>query len=369
MGSSRELRPPRRACCPHRRGLHKYDGHSGRRANAAECWQQPPEEDGTVEICADESAREGDKMTPTWPAFGCRRAAALLMVALASPLASVAAPIPPADFTFDVATGGALLPDCSPFRGLAGGGSCGSETSGPGFAATSGGIGTDSYLPLTPGGTVLGTGTAVDALSNWSSGGRIRSSATLSYSFEATGPAGVNFIPVDVLSKGLTAIAGNATASLSLVIRDAGTDANIPPGTPDPDPHGPLLDLSAHCAAGVCVGDWGTSGQLMTDLLCVVNGDNYVITISAVTSAGKGAPGAAESASAVLDPVIKLDPPYPTSCPVKVSLSSLALHTSPGTSTGTSVPEPAPLGLAAIAAFGFIVMLLLRRRRVAHARR
>lgn len=302
-------------------------------------------------------------MDPSSSARTARLAAAMmLMVVLASQAANADAPIPPADFTFDVSAGSTLLPACTPFAGITAGGTCGSESSGPGFAATSGGIGTASFLPVTPGGTVLGPGTAVDALSNWTSGPTSHSTATLSYSFEATGPAAVHFIPVDVLSTGLTAIAGNATASLSLVIRDAGTDANIPAGIHEPDPARPLLDLTAHCAAGVCVGDWGTPGHLVTDLLCVVNGDNYTITISAVTTAARGSHGASDTASAVLDPVIKLDPPYPASCPVDVSLSSLGLDTSPGTSTGTAVPEPSALSLAAIATLG-LGLLLSRRRR------
>lgn len=307
-------------------------------------------------------------MKPSWSARSCRRGAALLVVALASQAAGAAVPIPPAEFTYDVTAGSTLLPDCTPFGGLGVGGTCGSESSAPGYAATSGGIGTASYLPLTPGGTVLGTGTAVDALSSWSSGHSSRSVATMAYSFEATGPASVDFIPIDVLSTGVAAITGNATATLSLVVRDAGTDANIPPGVPDPDPKGPLLDLTAYCAHGVCVGDWGTPGHQVTDMLCVVNGDNYVVTISAVTTAGRGSSGAHDTASAMLDPVIKLDPPYPATCPVDVSLSSLAIGTSPGTSTGTAVPEPAPLSLAALAALG-IALMLLRRRRLAHAPR
>ena len=68
---------------------------------------------------------------------------------LASGTALGATPIPPAEFTFDVSQGGIGLSDCMPHPTLLGG-LCGSETSGPGFAATSGGIGTESYLPVTP---------------------------------------------------------------------------------------------------------------------------------------------------------------------------------------------------------------------------
>jgi len=207
---------------------------------------------------------------------------------------------------------------------------------------------------------VLGPGTAVDALSNWSSGAPVRSSATMSYSFEATGPASVDFIPIEVLSKGLLAVAGDGTANLSLVIRDAGTDANIPPGVPDPDPDHPLLDLTAHCSHGKCSSSW--DGHLVTDTFCVVNGDNYVITISATTTAGPG--GQTNRASAVLDPEIKVDPPYPKTCPVDVSPSELKLATGPGASTGF-VPEPSALSLVALAA----IALGLRGRRQQLAQR
>lgn len=285
-----------------------------------------------------------------------------VIAALATGVAFADAPIPPAEFSFDVTQGKTSLLDCMPHAGL-GGGSCGSETSGPGFAATSGGIGTPSYLPVTPNGTVLGTGTAVDALSSWSSGAGVRSVATMSYSFQASGPSKVNFIPIDVLSRGLTMASGNATAYLSLTIWDAGGDANIPPGVKDPDPKGPLLDLTAKCSHGVCTGSWG-SGTELTDALCVVNGDNYVLKISAVTTARGGAHSAPDSASAILDPVIKLDPPYPKTCPVSVPLSELSLRTGPGASTGVaSAPEPSTLSLAGTAVLGFGLMTWLRRRR------
>lgn len=305
-------------------------------------------------------------MKTTWLACTERCGRAILMAAIAlAARTAFAAPIAPAQFTFDVTQGMTLLPGCTPIAGSPFGGTCGSETSGPGYAANSGGIGTPSFLPLTPGGSVLGTGTAVDATSLWSAGSMVRSNATLTYSFEATGPASVNFIPIDVLSTGLTAVSGNATATLSLVIRDQGTEANIPPGVHDPDPNAPLLDLTVHCAGGTCVGDWGTPAHLLTDLLCVVNGDNYTVTISAVTTAGKGSLGTTNTASAVLDPVIKLDPPYPATCPVPVdvSLSAFAINTSPGTSTGTAVPEPSPLSLAAIAGIGLGLFVFVRRRR------
>ena len=294
----------------------------------------------------------------------CHGTAILMAIAtLASGTALGATPIPPAEFTFDVSQGSTVVSGCMPHPTLLGG-TCGSETSGPGFAATSGGIGTASYLPVTPGRTVLGTGTAVDALSNWTSGGAIHSTATMMYFFEATGPSSVNLIPVDVISKGLVDLVGNSTASLSLTVLDQGGNGNIPQGVPDPDPPGPLLDLSAKCSHGECSFDsWGGApGHELTNLLCVVNGDNYVLTIEASTTAASSH-GTQDSASAVLDPVIKIDPPTQPNCPITVDPRLLKVTTGPGASTGvpSSVPEPATLSLAAFAAIG--LGFAARRRR------
>jgi hypothetical protein len=295
--------------------------------------------------------------------YGYGTAILMAIATLASGTAFGATPIPPAGFTFDVSQGGTVVSDCMPHPTLLGG-ACGSETSGPGFAATSGGIGTASYLPVTPGGTVLGTGTAVDALSNWTSGGAIRSTATMTYSFEATGPSSVNLIPVDVISKGLVDLVGNSTASLLLTVRDQGGDGNIPPGVPDPEPNGPLLDLTANCSDGKCSFDsWGGApGHGLTNLLCVVNGNNYVLTIKASTTAAAWH-GTQDSASAVLDPVIVLDPPTERDCPITVDPRLLKVTTGPGASTGVSsgVPEPSTLSLAAFAAIG--LAFATRRRR------
>ena len=287
----------------------------------------------------------------------------LAITTLATGTALGANPIPAAEFTFDVTQGGTAVADCMPHPTLLGG-TCGSETSGPGFAATSGGIGTASYLPVTPGGTVLGTGTAVDAFSNWTSGAAIRSVVTMTYSFQASGPSSVDPIPVDVISKGLVNLVGDSTASLSLVVRDQGPENNIPHGIPDPDPHGPLLDLTANCSHGKCSFDsWGSApDHELTKLLCAVNGDNYVLTIEARTTAASGS-GTQGSASAVLDPVIKLDPPSKPNCPITVDRNLLKVTTGPGASTGvrSGVPEPSTLSLAAFAAIG--LAFVTRRRR------
>jgi hypothetical protein len=291
----------------------------------------------------------------------------LLAVATLVARTAFGAQIPPAEFTFDVTHGGTLLTGCTPQGGAPLGGTCGSETSSPGFAAASGGIGTASYLPVTPGGTVLGTGTAVDALSLWNAGGANRSSATLLYSFQATGPASVNFIPIDVISTGLAAVVGNATATLSLIVRDQGTEANIPAGVHDPDPANALLDLTAQCQHGTCVTSWNTPNHRLTSPVCVVNGDNYTVDISAMTTATSGRQGT-NSASAVLDPVIVLDPPYPSSCPITVNPSLFRITTGPGASTGVPAPEPSTLSLAAVAAVG-VALALRRPRRLAPSRR
>ena len=295
--------------------------------------------------------------------YGHGTAILVAIATLASGAALGATPIPPAEFTFDVSQGSTVVSGCMPHPMLLGG-TCGSETSGPGFAATSGGIGTASYLPVTPGGTVLGTGTAVDALSNWTSGGAIHSTATMAYSFEATGPSSVDLIPVDVISKGLVDLVGNSTASLLLTVRDQGGDANIPPGVPDPDPNGPLLDLTANCSHGKCNFDsWGSApGHELTNLLCVVNGNNYVLTIQVSTTAAPWH-GTQDSASAVLDPVIVLDPPTQPDCPITVDPRLLKVTTGPGASTGVAsgVPEPSTLSLAAFAAIG--LAFATRRRR------
>jgi hypothetical protein len=265
------------------------------------------------------------------------------------------APLPPSRFYFDVIEGHRPLPDCTRRHGSSSGGTCGSESSGPGFAATSGGIGTESYLPVTPGGTVLGTGTAVDALSTDDSGwGSVKTIAAMTYSFQASGPSSVQFIPIDILSTGLTSVAGDGKAFLSLTVWGPGGDGK-----------GPLLDLTAKCSHGECTSSW--SGEQLTDALCVINGDNYKIDITAVTSA-RGRPSAqSNSASAVLDPLIKLDPPSPKSCPITVPIDELSLRTGPGASTGFAAPEPSPLSLALAAGGG--LLLFGRRRRLLRARR
>jgi hypothetical protein len=283
--------------------------------------------------------------------YGHGTAILMAIAMLASGTAFGAAPLSPAEFTFDVSQVGTVVHGCKPQSTMRGD-KCGSEKSGPGFAATSGGIGTASYLPVTPGGTVLGTGTAVDALSNWKSGGAIRSTATMTYSFEATGPSSVELIPVDVISKGLVDLVGNSTASLSLTVLGQG--------------HSPLLDLSAKCSHGECSFDsWGNAPvNELTNLLCVVNGGDYVLTVQASTTAAP-AHGTQDSASAVLDPVIKIDPPNPSKCPITVDPHLLKVTTGPGASTGASsigvAPEPSTLSLAAFAAIG--LAFAARRRR------
>ena len=266
----------------------------------------------------------------------CAATATVLGITAFGAGSALADPIPPAHFTYDVFSGRTLLPDC--MQDASAGGSCGSEASIPGYAATSGGIGTGCYLPVTPGGTVLGTGTAVDAMSTSAFGEWVQSNAEMTYSFRATGPAGDSLIPIDVLSTGLISSSGDASAHLSLTVSGPGA--------------GDLLDLSASCSDETCTSDWGTPGHELTDGLCIGNGDIYTITIDAGTAAG-ARQGALGGASAVLDPRIIFDPPSVPSCTLIGSLSEYTLQTSAGTSTGHAVPEPSALSLAAIGVLGF----------------
>jgi hypothetical protein len=284
----------------------------------------------------------------------CEAAATLLGITVFAAGRAFADPIPPAHFTFDVYHGRMVLADCTPWWGTTLGGTCGSEGSAPGYAATSGGIGTPSYLPVTPGGTVLGTGTAVDAMSIGTSQGWVHSNAAMTYSFEATGPAGDSLIPIDVLSTGLISASGDAGAFLSLVISGPKGGDPLEPGA-DWKWNKSLLDLSAFCLRDSCFSDWGTPGHQLTDPLCVVNGDIYTITIDAQTGAGPRWRGE-NSASAVLDPRLILDPPSVPGCPLMGSLSEYTLETGPGASTGyavAAVPEPSMISLAAIGALGW----------------
>jgi hypothetical protein len=98
------------------------------------------------------------------------RTAFLVVAGIAGAPAFADVPLPPATFIFDVIQGNTVVSGCTSGGGVAGGGSCGSESSGPGYALTSGGIGTASYVPTTPGGIPLGTGTVADAVSTWTSG-------------------------------------------------------------------------------------------------------------------------------------------------------------------------------------------------------
>jgi hypothetical protein len=254
--------------------------------------------------------------------------------------------LPPAKFYYDVSQGHSPLEGCSQHHSTIGG-SCGSESSGPGYAITSGGIGSPSYVPVTPGDTVLGTGTAVDSTSSWTEGSGIRSVAAMSYVFQASGPSNVGYIPIDVLSTGLVAASGDAASFVKLAIYDE--DANS---------HSPVLDLTAKCSHGECWSAW--NGSELTNSLCVANGSDYLVKVVAVTRASAGS--GTDTSSALLDPVIKLDPPAPKTCPISVPISEFTLRVSPGASTGVAAPEPSTLSLMLGALAGFGLLTLWRRR-------
>ena len=214
--------------------------------------------------------------------------------------AAQATPLPASAFTYNVLNGG--IPACA--VGVhSNDGSC---ISGPSFATTDGGTGNN-------------TGTGV---SSGASGPGVSSLATMTYYFEVGGPIAPAVpggqpgqIAVDILSSGAASLSGGLGMSLAtLTITDAGSDADIAGGVPDPDPGVPLDSrfFGVTCGNSGCTtigAAWTQSTQIgagftAPDHLCLTQGDMYKIVITASTTATD----AGASGSASVDPKIIVDP-------------------------------------------------------------
>ncbi len=267
-------------------------------------------------------------------------------------MAAEAVSLPPSAFTYNVFSGGSAA--CAVAVQPAGG-TC---TSGASFATGDGGV-------------LNNTGTSV---LEKATGPGVVSLATLTYYFEVGGPAVPGGqIAVDIISSGAAAVLGGAGFSVaSMVITDAGSDAGIASGTPDPD-LGFVVDShadSVSCAFGRCTefgAAWSQTTQLQADHLCLTQGDLYAITIIAGSSAlGSGAVG-----TAMVDPKIIVDPtnvdPTTSSCFQPSNPQDYTVSVSAGASTGAPVPEPGTLGLMGLGLFAIGLQRLTSRRTRARA--
>lgn len=255
-----------------------------------------------------------------------------------------ATPLPPTVFTNNIVS--SLTSICPSGVNASTDGIC---TLGSSFAHTDGGIaGTPGFDPTASAGTHV---------SSAATGPGVASLATMTYYFEVGGPAVPGGqIAVDIQSSGLASLlGGSGLAIASLVVTDAGSDADIAAGVPDPD-KGLVVDYhfdSIACALGACsqVGSaWTQLDQLSADHLCLTQGDMYQISITASSNVlSRGA-----TASASVDPKIIVDPQGPTdptaSCFQPINPQDYAVSISAGASTG--VPEPATLGLMGLGLLG-----------------
>lgn len=246
---------------------------------------------------------------------------------------SHAAPLPPSTFRYAVIEG--FSPECS--------------TALQSVAGTCGTFGVGSYANADGGIPDTNVGTSVTAAAT---GRNELSIASMTYYFTIGGPAGQE-VPVDIISAGSASTTGSFDgAYASLAVFDTG--------------HNPASGsefrsvLSDTWNQGT---DWNTE-----DVLCLQSGDTYEIRINADALTGR----AGGTASAALDPHIKIDPPGqapfsgvtvinpgPGNCGGSTfDPAPYSLTVSSGSSTGFAVPEPATLALFGV---GLLAMGASRR--------
>jgi PEP-CTERM motif len=272
-------------------------------------------------------------------------ATALALLTLAALGTAQAAALPASQFTYTVYNGTTAI--CDPSAQLLDGHCTFTASKASGSAFTSGGTpGTPGYDPLLSKGTHVGANATFSGKTS-SVPGSVLAYSVMTYFFTVDGPIGI--IPVELLSSGSATAAGeDGFALAALSVFDYGTTANF-------GQRGSALDsrrATAHCHDDDCKRSDSWVSQI--DRICVTTGEIYGITITA----GATASGEKGSASSMVDPQIKIDPPYPATCEAPADPSVYGLTVSPGASTGYEVPEPATLGLMGL---GLVVAGLSRR--------